>query len=501
MRKIFLFIACATTLLVACTNKDSNSKESVLKKHLHNEPESYTIYSDQLELFVEFNTLIIGKTSHFTAHFTQLGKNFKALNEGSVVIKLVGEKDQPSYKSDKLASLGIFKLQLKPINEGKFDLVFNITTKSFSDTITIKDVTVYADKKAVLVNQEQPSEDEIIYLKEQAWKVDFANKKVVKRPFAEIIKTTGHILPAQGDEVIITANSNGIITFGSSKKQIGSSVNSGETLFLISGGGLTENNIDQDFATAKAEFEKNKADYDRSKKLVTEKVISQKKFEGIELRFKNSQTHFNTISKNYSKNGKQVTSPLKGFIKNRLVHEGEYVKVGQAIASVSQNQRLMLKAEVAQKHYSKLGNIASANFKTAYDNKVYNTDSLNGQFISYGKSTDEHAFYIPVNFEIDNKGDIIPGSYIEIFLKTNEINDALTIPFSALLEEQGHYYAFVQTSGEGFEKRELELGVNDGVDIQIISGIKENERVVSTGAYQIKLATMSGKVPAHGHEH
>ncbi len=344
-------------------------------------------------------------------------------------------------------------------------------------------------------------EEEITYLKEQAWKVAFANSKVVKRPFSEIIKTTGHIVPAQGDEVIITANSNGLITFGNSKKQIGSAINSGETLFSISGGGLTENNIDHDYATAKADFDKNKADYERAQKLISEKVISQKEFQEIELRFKNSKTNFTTISKNYSGNGKKITSPITGFIKNMLVNEGQYVQVGQAIASVSQNQRLMLKAEVPQKHYTKLGSIASANFITAYDNHVYNTDSLNGQFISYGKSTDEHAFYIPVNFEIDNKGDIIPGSYIEIFLKTNEVKDVLTIPLSSLLEEQGHYYAFVQTSGEGFVKRELELGINDGIDIQVISGIKENERVVSTGAYQVKLATMSGEMPAHGHEH
>ncbi len=500
MRKIFLLFACATTFIIGCTNKDS-STSNAQKAHIHIEPESYTIYSDQLELFVEFNSLIVGETSKFTAHFTQLGERFNAIEEGSVSIQLIGAKDQPSYKSDSPASLGIFKLKLKPINVGKYDLVFNIKTKSFSDTITIKDVMVYADDKSALANQKHLDDPEIIYLKEQAWKVAFANSKVVKRPFSEIIKTTGHILPAQGDEVIITANSNGIITFGNSKKQIGSAVNSGETLFSISGGGLTENNIDHDFATAKAEFEKNKADYDRAQKLITEKVISQKDFQEIELRYKNSQTHFNTISKNYSGNGKKITSPIKGFIKNLLVNEGQYVQVGQAIASVSQNQRLMLKAEVAQKHYTKLGSIASANFITAYDNKVYNTDSLNGQFISYGKSTDEHAFYIPVNFEIDNKGDIIPGSYIEIFLKTNEIKNVLTIPYSALLEEQGHYYAFVQISGEGFEKRELELGINDGIDIEVISGIKENERVVSKGAYQIKLATMSGEMPAHGHEH
>ncbi|MBL4593307.1 MAG: HlyD family efflux transporter periplasmic adaptor subunit [Flavobacteriales bacterium] len=175
--------------------------------------------------------------------------------------------------------------------------------------------------------------------------------------------------------------------------------------------------------------------------------------------------------------------------------------MGQPIASVSQNKKLILKAEVPQKYYSKLNSISSANFKTAYDDVVYNTDSLNGKFISYGKSTDERSYYIPVHFEIDNKGEIIPGSFIEVFLKANIIKDALIIPYSALIEEQGHYYAYVQTSGEGFQKRELKLGINDGFSVQVISGINENERVVSKGAYQIKLATMSGKMPAHGHEH
>ncbi len=77
----------------------------------------------------------------------------------------------------------------------------------------------------------------------------------------------------------------------------------------------------------------------------------------------------------------------------------------------------------------------------------------------------------------------------------------MVIPYSALIEEQGNYFAYVQTSGESFQKRELKLGANDGMYVQVLSGIKESERVVTKGAYQIKLATMSGKMPAHGHGH
>ena len=498
MRKIFILFICISATIVGCKN-DNSSQTS--HEHAHVEPLSHTIYSDKIELFVEFNPLVVGETTKFAAHFTKLGTNFSALDEGSVSVSLKGAKDQPSYKTEKTSSPGIFRLSLKPINTGKYQLVFTLATKTYKDTIVIDNVMVYANDEAAEENQIVQAEEEIVYLKEQAWKVEFANVKAVKQPFAEIIKTTGHILAAQGDEVIITAKNNGIITFGNSNKQIGSAVNANEKIFSITGGGLGHNNVDNEFLELKGVYEKSKIDFERASILIKEQVVSEKEFQAIQLKYNNDKIAYQTIAKNYSSQGKKITSPIKGFIKNILVNEGQYVEVGQAIASVSQNRKLMLKAEVPQKHYTKLNSIASANFITAYDNVVHNTDSLNGQFISYGKSTDEHAFYIPVNIEIDNKGDIIPGSFIEIFLKTTQTSDALIIPLSALLEEQGHYYTFVQTSGEGFQKRELKLGVNDGINVQVLSGIAANERVVSKGAYQIKLATMSGDLPAHGHEH
>ena len=501
MYKVFIVFTCLTTVFLSCNDKNSQDSNNG-KGHAHIEPLSYTVYSDKSELFVEFEPLVIGKSTKFAAHFTKLGANFEAITEGNVSVKLVGKKDQPSYKSDSPSSPGIFRLSLKPINIGEYKLVFHVNTKAYSDTITIENIMVYPDEKTALTNPQKSSNgEEIIYLKEQAWKVQFANIKVVKQPFAEIIKTTGHILPAQGDEIMITATSNGIITFSNNRIMIGSAIQSGETLFSITGGGLSESNIDNEYQVAKANYEKHKADYDRANSLIKEKIIAEKEFQEIERAYKNAQSTYNTIAKNYSIDGKKITSSINGFIKNIMVSEGQYVTVGETIASVSQNRKLILKAEVAQKHYSKLNSISSANFKTAYDDIVYNTDSLNGKFISYGKSTDEHAYYIPVNFEIDNKGNIIPGSFIDVFLKTNTIQNALIIPHSALMEEQGNYYAYVQTSGEGFQKRELTLGSNDGINVHVINGIMENERVVIKGAYQIKLATMSGKMPEHGHEH
>jgi membrane fusion protein, heavy metal efflux system len=60
---------------------------------------------------------------------------------------------------------------------------------------------------------------------------------------------------------------------------------------------------------------------------------------------------------------------------------------------------------------------------------------------------------------------------------------------------------YVQTGGESFQKREVKLGAADGINVQLLSGVEEGERVVTKGAYQIKLSQASGTMPAHGHEH
>ncbi|MFO7614699.1 MAG: efflux transporter periplasmic adaptor subunit, partial [Bacteroidales bacterium] len=84
---------------------------------------------------------------------------------------------------------------------------------------------------------------------------------------------------------------------------------------------------------------------------------------------------------------------------------------------------------------------------------------------------------------------------------TGRKEQALVVPLSSLIEEQGQYFVFVQTGGESFVKRQVELANNDGVLTEITSGLSVGERIVTKGAYQIKLAAMSGDLPLHGHTH
>jgi multidrug efflux pump subunit AcrA (membrane-fusion protein) len=75
------------------------------------------------------------------------------------------------------------------------------------------------------------------------------------------------------------------------------------------------------------------------------------------------------------------------------------------------------------------------------------------------------------------------------------------IPASAVLDEDGRPIAYVQPEGESFEKRELKIGGRQRDNVLVIEGLKAGERVVTGAAYQVRLASLSTSVPAHGHEH
>lgn len=501
MKTASILMAVFAMLFVGCADKTADEHG-----HEHGagglEPLAYTVYSEKTELFVEFKPLVLGSKSNFAAHFTILGEQFLPLTNGKVTVSLIVGESGIRHSSDTASSPGIYRLALVPKSVGKGKLVFDIQTESYTDQIVIENITVYADEHSALNSQTETAiSDEIVYLKEQAWKVEFANAPVVKTAFSDIIKTSGQILSAPGDEIVVTASASGIVNFTGNKTIIGSEVSQNTPLFTITGGNLAENNLDANYKEAKANYDKTKADFERAKELVNDKIISEAAFLQAKNAFENAQTVFNAIAKNYSASGQAVRSPMTGFVKDILVNEGQYVDAGTPLAVVSKNKKLILQANVSQKYFSKLPTISSANFKPIGTEQVFDTKMLNGKIVSFGKSTTANSAFLPITFEIDNIGNLVSGSVAEVFLKSSAIAYALIIPVSALMEEQGNFYVYVQLGGESFQKREIKIGASDGENVQVLSGVGEGERVVTKGAYQIKLSSASGELPAHGHEH
>ena len=339
--------------------------------------------------------------------------------------------------------------------------------------------------------------DEIMLAPAKAKAAGVVSEIIQPKPFRQIIKASGEVQAAQGNESIVVANVSGIVSFQRSVTE-GMQVGKGATLMSISASKLQDGDPAE---RARIAYEAAKADFDRASRLVESQIVSQKEFNAIKEKYENAKLAYEALAKNQTKHGVSVTSPMGGYIKNLLVKEGDYVSVGQPLATVTQNNRLFLRADVSERYYKYLNGITSANFKTPYDNQVYELEALNVKLLSYGKSSGAGSFYVPVTFSFDNKGDIIPGSFVEIFLLSKQMEDAIVLPVEALTEEQGLYFIYIQNCEESYKKQEVKLGASNGKEVQILSGVHPGDKVVVKGAYHVKLASASNALPAHSHEH
>lgn len=341
--------------------------------------------------------------------------------------------------------------------------------------------------------------DEISFTKTQAEAVGLIVETVSPGAFQQVIKTSGQIQASQGDEATIVSTSNGIVSFSNRSITEGAAVRSGEAIVTVS----AKNLLEGDPATkVKIVYETAQKEFSRAEKLIKDNIISAKEYEQIRLRYETAKTAYEAQAANITSSGVRITSPISGFIKNRLVSQGDYVSVGQPIATVSQNKRLQLRAEVSENYYKSLKNIGGANFQTSYDNEVYQLSDLNGRLLSFGKASGGQSFYIPVTFEFDNIGDIIPGSFVTVYLLSNSLENVISVPVSALTEEQGLNFVYLQLDEEGYKKQEVTLGQSNGDRVQVLSGLKSGDKVVTKGVYQVKLAAVSSIMPeGHSHSH
>ena len=496
-RLIILFIA---SLAVSC------QRGSVSGEHDHAHAEetasvAYTVYSARTELFVEFKPLVVGQLSSFAAHFTKLGENFTAIDEGSVMVSLIVEEKGIRQTSEQPASPGIFRLALKPVAAGTGRLIFDIKTSEYTDRIVIDSVAVFQDQASIGNGPMPGSHDGAIsFLKEQAWKIEFANQKIQPQTYHEVIKASGQLSAHPSDEQVLTAKSNGVVRWNGEVVP-GASVTQGQQLFVLAAGNVTQGNVESQYREAKVNFEKAKADLERVQPLLADKIISRKDYLEIKNRYDQARIQFDIIGRNYAHGGQAIRSPTTGFIKQISVRSGEYVQTGQPLAVITKDLSLQLEADVPLRFAPQLPFIAEANFKTLHHDSIYSTRQLNGRVISYGKALTNNTSLLPIYFSLSNDGTLIPGEAVEVYLKSTPIEDALVVPERAIMEEQGNYYVYVQLAGESFEKREIKIGARDGTSVQIVSGLDAGERVVTKGAYMIKLASQSGSVPSHGHEH
>lgn len=339
---------------------------------------------------------------------------------------------------------------------------------------------------------------EIIFSPEKAAAVGLRTETVTALPFEEALKVSGQIRTLSNKTQSVVAAMSGVITMQRTLNE-GTAVRRGEVLAHISVSGMA---AADPVETARIQYETARKEYDRAQGLTDSQIVSAQEMEQITLRYQNAKAQYEALQGKKADDGCiEIKALQDGYINGLQFANGDYVEAGQALLSISQTQQLLLQVSVPERYWNRLGSIRSANFVPAYSGTTYRLADMNGRLLSVGRTAEAQTGYVPVVFAFDNKAGLVAGAYADVYLLLADRQEALSVPVSAITEDQGVYSVFVQLDEDCYMKREVSLGQSNGERVLVKSGLHSGETVVTQAALQVKLAGSATVIPGHTHNH
>ena len=205
------------------------------------------------------------------------------------------------------------------------------------------------------------------------------------------------------------------------------------------------------------------------------------------------QTDISAVNANY-----EVRAPISGYVTKLNKSLGEQVTPGEEIVEVTSLDTVWIEAPIPERDLARLGNHPEAKFTTT----TFPDQEFRGRIVDISPIIDEHTRAANVIFQVPNSRRALRiGMQANVRLDAGAQITAMMIPKEAVLDHEGKKIVYVLLSGEEFQRREVELGDEFGGKIAVLKGLKEGERVVTQGAYQLKLQELRpADAGAHTHE-
>ena len=482
-----------------------------------------TSYESGLELFMEYPSFVVGTESPLVAHFsdTKNPDGFVAIAQGRVTATLTYEGGREErFVADAPQRLGVFKPVVKPSATGKATLALLLEGAQAQGVVHVGEVVVYADVKAAQTasEEEPPGEKSFPYFKEAMWKTTYATTLAQRRVLRGGIAANGEIQPVAGQEAALSAPAAGRIDVRSSvggAVHIGRRVKRGESLFTLvplSSAQGDRASVELEFAAATAERGLKERDLARSRELVAAGAQSPRQADAAAVdlavataRVDAAQKRLAQLDANAGTSGGaaaiELRSPIDGVVAFADVVPGAVVQAGQRLASIVNPARVWLNVAVPEVDIARASESVAASFVVRGFDKPFPVAAPDGKRVAVGAAVDPLSRTVPVVFELANPGGALkPGMFAAVVLLTGETVEGVAVPEEAVLDDDGKSVVYVMKNGESFFLRRVKTGVREGGWVQILDGVKDGERVVSRGAFEIKLANAGG-IPAHGHQH
>lgn len=323
-------------------------------------------------------------------------------------------------------------------------------------------------------------EDLIELADSQASRLGVRVDTVWPAPMSTSLRASGVISRSSENAATAAAPVAGIVTL---KTAVGQTVARGATLAAVNASAVTGGDAN---AAARAALDAAQREVSRLEPLVAQKLATIADLNAARAALEQARAAYSPAA------GGSVRAPIGGVVTEFLVADGAYVQPGQPVAAVAADSRLTLHAEVPVTDAARLADIADARIGSMllseHGGRKTGVSSENG--------------YACVYFTFDGAGVPMAGAGVEVYLLGTPRQNVVSVPLGAVVEQQGQHFVYIRHSPGHYVKQPVALGASDGARVEIVSGLKGGELVVSAGAVTVRLAESSGAVPeGHSHHH
>lgn len=334
---------------------------------------------------------------------------------------------------------------------------------------------------------------EIILSPERAKELGVDVTEIAPGTFSGVIEVAGQLSASPSDQSTVAARSAGLLTFAPGITE-GAQVSRGRTIATVTARAMAGGDVNE---ANRIVLEAAKRELDRLTPLAEEGIVTRRDYNDARQRYDEARA---AVASGGGKSGSAAVAPTSGTITALLATEGQYVDAGQPIATISGTSAVTLRADLPERYASSLASISGATFRTAYDQTTHDIADYRGTMTGRPTGATATGGYIPVYYTLHNDGTLIPGSYCTVYLRGSSRDNIFTVPVESVTEQQGVKFVYIREHDDAYRKQPVTVGANDGRNIEITSGLKAGDRVVTSGTTFVRLAETSGVVP-EGHKH
>jgi HlyD family secretion protein len=176
----------------------------------------------------------------------------------------------------------------------------------------------------------------------------------------------------------------------------------------------------------------------------------------------------------------EIRSPINGVITDRPLYPGEMAAAGTPLLTVMDISSVIAKAHIPQ------GDAAALKVGDTGTITVPGIDKpIEGRVTVVSPALDPSSTTVEVWFEAKNpKHELKPGTSVQVSITAQTVKDALVVPVNSVLTAPDGSTTIMLAGSDGLAHQQaVKLGIRNGEDVQVVDGVKEGDRVVSSGAY------------------